>query len=146
MSAAYALSKHPDRFTVKLYERSSYAGGMATSTEIDKEKYGAEYINDGVQGASPVFYNVYQMFDVLGFGPSGVGMQVSFGRDKADFWSNVFPTGVIDTYAKDIKRFGKVLKIIKTFEPIFAMMSVQSMLKLFGFSTVCFIERSYLYC
>lgn len=38
------------------------------------------------------------------------------------------------SFQADIKRFGKVLKIIKTFEPVFALMSVQAMLSLFRFS------------
>lgn len=50
MSAAYALSLKPDLFDVTLFERSTYTGGMATSTEIDEATYGASYINDGVQG------------------------------------------------------------------------------------------------
>lgn len=52
MSAAWALSLSPDEFEVTLFERAPQAGGMATSTEIDPEKYGASYINDGVQGES----------------------------------------------------------------------------------------------
>lgn len=56
MSAAYALSLAPDLFTVTLYERALSAGGMATSSPISKEKFGAEYINDGVQGGEPVFF------------------------------------------------------------------------------------------
>ena len=97
MSAAFAFSQHPDLFDVVLYERSASPGGMATSAPIDKEKYGAEYINDGVQGASPVFHNTYAMFDKLGLSASDVGMQVSFGKDpETEFWSNVFPSQVID--------------------------------------------------
>lgn len=97
MSAAYSLAQHPDRFQTTVYERSSYAGGMATSAPIDGGKFGADYINDGVQGASPVFHNTYAMFDKLGFSASDVGMQVSFGRDaETEFWSNVFPSKVID--------------------------------------------------
>jgi predicted NAD/FAD-binding protein len=97
MSAAYAFSQHPERFDVTLYERSSSTGGMATSLPIDKDKYGADYINDGVQGASPVFHNTYAMFQKLGFSASDVGMQVSFGKDaETEFWSNVFPSQVID--------------------------------------------------
>ncbi|KAM0786595.1 hypothetical protein ACM66B_002049 [Microbotryomycetes sp. NB124-2] len=134
MSAAYALSLSPDKFEVVLYERAGNCGGMATSTDIDASKYGASYINDGVQGASPVFYNTFKVFEELGFGSSQVGMQISFGKNEDEFWSNVFPTPVIDKYQSDIKRFGKVLNIIKTFEPVFAMMSVETMLKLFRFS------------
>lgn len=96
MSAAYALSLHPEQYSVTVYERSASAGGMATSHPIDESKYGASYINDGVQGASPVFHNTYAMFDVLGFKATEVGMQVSFGRDGEDFWSNVFPSSVIE--------------------------------------------------
>ncbi|KAG5644170.1 hypothetical protein DXG03_009011 [Asterophora parasitica] len=139
MSAAYAFSRHPERFNVTLYERSSYLGGMATSTSIDGKNYGADYINDGVQGASPVFHNTYAIFEKLGFSASDIRMQVSFGRDpEVDFWSNVFPSRVIDKlsiqqlfrrleldstlirFSADIKKFGKVLKIIKALEPLFA--------------------------
>ncbi|KAH0828754.1 hypothetical protein J3R83DRAFT_3178 [Lanmaoa asiatica] len=135
MSAAYALSLHPDRFTVTMFEQSSSAGGMATSIPLDESKYGADYINDGVQGASPVFYNTYAMFDKLGFKASPVGMQVSFGRDAdADFWSNVFPSCVIDRFRSDIQKFGRVLKIIKALEPLFALISVDAMLRMFRFS------------
>lgn len=52
MSAAYSFSLKPDEFDVVLLERSSYCGGMATSTEIDPAIYGASYVNDGVQGES----------------------------------------------------------------------------------------------
>ncbi|KXN86077.1 hypothetical protein AN958_10553 [Leucoagaricus sp. SymC.cos] len=135
MSAAYAFSQHPDKFDVTLYERSGNPGGMATSAPIDKDKYGADYINDGVQGASPVFHNTYALFDRLGFKASDVGMQVSFGRDpETEFWSNVFPSQVIDKFSDDIKKFGRVLKIIKTLEPLFALISVSAMLKMFRFS------------
>lgn len=97
MSAAYALSQHPELFDIVLYERSLYTGGMATSSPIDKDKYGADYINDGVQGCSPVFYNTFAILDKLGFKSTKVGMQVSFGRDaERDFWSNVFPSQAIE--------------------------------------------------
>ncbi|KAF8625233.1 hypothetical protein AX17_006899 [Amanita inopinata Kibby_2008] len=135
LSAAFAFSQHPERYDVVLYERSSQPGGMATSAPIDKSKFGADYINDGVQGASPVFHNTFAMFEKLGFSAADVGMQVSFGRDEeTEFWSNVFPSKVIDKFSGDIKKFGKVLKIIKTFEPAFAMISVSTMLKMFRFS------------
>ncbi|EKM78905.1 hypothetical protein AGABI1DRAFT_129177 [Agaricus bisporus var. burnettii JB137-S8] len=140
MAAAYALSQHPDKFDVVLYERSAHPGGMATSVPIDKAKYGAEYINDGVQGASPVFYNTYALFDRLGFKASDVGMQVSFGRDpETDFWTNVFPSPVIDEFNADIKKFGWVLKVIKALELVFAMISVSAMLRIFRFSKACHI-------
>lgn len=96
MAAAYALSLSPDQFEVTLFERTAVPGGMATSTPIDPLIYGASYINDGVQGASPVFHNVFKLWESLGFHSGTVGMQVSFGKSPEEFWSNVFPTGVID--------------------------------------------------
>ncbi|TFK97429.1 FAD/NAD(P)-binding domain-containing protein [Pterulicium gracile] len=135
MSAAYALSLSPEKFKVTVIDTQSQAGGMATSYPIDASKYGADYINDGVQGASPQFYNSYAMFDLLGFKPTPVGFQVSFGNDpEKNFWSNVFPSPILDRFQADIKKFGKVLKIIKKLEIIFAMMEVRTMLKLFRFS------------
>lgn len=133
MSAAYALSRHPDKYEVTVYDKQSVTGGMATSIDIDADKYGASYINDGVQGCSPVFANTIRMFRMLGFEATEVGMQISFGKDK-DFWTNVFPTNLVAKFQSDIKKFGHALSTIKTFEPIFAMIPVHVMLRMFGFS------------
>ncbi|KAH9941001.1 FAD/NAD-P-binding domain-containing protein [Amylocystis lapponica] len=134
MSAAYALSLHPDRFQVTVYDKESVAGGMATSIDVDAAKYGASYINDGVQGCSPVFANTMRMFRMLGFEPTEVGMQISFGKGE-DFWTNVFPTELTSKFQADIAKFGRALSVIKTLEPIFAVMPVHAMLKIFNFST-----------
>ncbi|KAF5374498.1 hypothetical protein D9615_009112 [Tricholomella constricta] len=139
ISAAYAFSLHPDRFDVTLYERSSSPGGMATSTPIDKDKYGADYINDGVQGASPVFHNTYAIFERLGFNASDVGMQP--GHRQVEYLDQHFLHFVLDDathnflrFGDDIKKFGKVLKVIKALEPLFALISVSAMLRMFRFS------------
>ena len=39
-------------------------------------------------------------------------------------------------FSADIRRFGTALKVIKMFEPIFAMIPVSAMLKIFRFSKV----------
>ncbi|KAA1471046.1 FAD/NAD(P)-binding domain-containing protein [Dentipellis sp. KUC8613] len=133
MSAAYALSKHPDRFAVTVFEKESVPGGMATSMNIDESKYGAPYINDGVQGCSPAFANTLRMFSELGFEPSEVGMQISFGKGP-DFWSNVFPSPLTAHFSADIRKFGRALSTIKALEVPFALLPVHSMLSLFRFS------------
>ncbi|KLO12863.1 FAD/NAD-binding domain-containing protein [Schizopora paradoxa] len=133
MAAAYALSNHPDKFQVTIFDKQDVCGGMATSSPIDAEKFGASYINDGVQGGSPQFYNTYKFFEKMGFSSTDVGMQISFGKGEDKFWTNVFPSELVAKHADDIKKFGKVLKIIKKAEPLFAVMSVQAMLKLFRF-------------
>ncbi|KAG8832475.1 hypothetical protein FRC17_001296 [Serendipita sp. 399] len=136
MSAAHALSATEDsEFDVTVFERTNCCGGMATSEKIDSQKFGADFMNDGVQGASPQFANTYALFDLLGFKASKVDLQVSFGRDvDEDFWSNVFPSNVIDKYAADIKKFGWVLKVIKRAEPLFGLIPVDVMLSMFRFS------------
>ncbi|PWN27582.1 nucleotide-binding domain-containing protein [Jaminaea rosea] len=136
MSAAYSLSLSPEEFDVKVYDRSPSTGGSATSTQLpDPKRFNADYINDGVQGASPVFHNTFKMFDkVLGFQATEVGLQISFGKGKETFWSNVFPSELVEHFSADIKKFGRVLQHIKRFEPIFAVIPVDRMLKLFRFS------------
>ncbi|KZS98303.1 FAD/NAD-P-binding domain-containing protein, partial [Sistotremastrum niveocremeum HHB9708] len=132
-SAAYALSRHPDEFEVTVFDKEAVAGGMATSIDIDAAKYGASYINDGVQGCSPAFANTIRMFKELGFAATEVGMQISFGKGE-DFWSNVFPSSLTQQFQDDIKKFGRVLRIIKAFEIMFTFIPVRIMLRLFRFS------------
>ncbi|KAE8210268.1 hypothetical protein CF327_g5836 [Tilletia walkeri] len=136
MSAAHSLSLSPEKFIVDIYDRAPTLGGSATSVPLpDPERFGADYINDGVQGCSPVFYNTLRMFqDTLGLKASEVGMQVSFGKGKDAFWSNVFPSELVDKFSADIKKFGRVLKTIKRFEILFAAIPVDKMLKLFRFT------------
>ncbi|TIC06082.1 nucleotide-binding domain-containing protein [Wallemia mellicola] len=136
MAAAYSFSLEPSKFKVTICDKVQNVGGSATSYELeDRNKFGAEYINDGVQGASPVFYNTLSMFEnILGFRASNVGMQISFDKGKESFWTNVFPSELVENYHDDIKKFGKVLQIIGRFEPIFALIPVDKMLKMFGFS------------
>ncbi|MCO5598572.1 hypothetical protein L7F22_052669 [Adiantum nelumboides] len=140
MAAGYAFSLSPEKFEVKIVDKAQNVGGSATSYQLPNEKnghpnFGAEYINDGVQGASPVFHNTLTMFEkVLGFRASDVGMQISFGKGQETFWSNVFPSQLVDEFKEDIKKFGKVLPTIKTFEPFFALIPVDRMLKMFRFS------------
>lgn len=50
MSCADGLSNHPDRFDVTLIEAQNYCGGQAFSIPIDEKKYGAPWMNQGVQG------------------------------------------------------------------------------------------------
>ncbi|KAL6308136.1 hypothetical protein BKA93DRAFT_822726 [Sparassis latifolia] len=122
MSAAYTLSLQPDKYRVTEFDREDATGGMATSIDIDADKAGAPYVNDGMQGCSPVFANSMRMFRMLGFETTKIGMQVSFGKEK-DFWSNVFPTALTLQFQADVGKFGHALNMIKPFESLFAMTS-----------------------
>ena len=53
-SCAATLAQHPKDFDVTVLERLEVTGGQATSISLDKEKYGTTWMNNGVQGGSPV--------------------------------------------------------------------------------------------
>lgn len=58
---------------------------------------------------------------------------MSFGKDDT-FWTNVFPTQLLARHAKEIKRFQLMIKIIRWFEVILALIPIKVMMKLFFFS------------
>lgn len=133
MSCAAGLARHPDKFKVTIIEREPVTGGQATSVAVDREKYGAEWMNDGVQGGSPIFSHTFHFFRALGHEPHECDLQVSFGKGE-NFWTNVFPSPLVSRYSKDINKFGKVLKIVRFFEVVFALVPVRILLRLFMFS------------
>ena len=54
MSCAATLAEHPDKFKVTVIERGPVTGGQATSISLDEKHFGAGWMNNGVQGGSPV--------------------------------------------------------------------------------------------
>ena len=68
MSCADALANHPDQFEVTLIDAQAYCGGQAFSIPIDKNKYGSEWMNQGVQGGSYIYQSVPSKSD----GPVGL--------------------------------------------------------------------------
>ncbi|THV01700.1 FAD/NAD(P)-binding domain-containing protein [Dendrothele bispora CBS 962.96] len=133
MACADTLIQHPDRFDVTLVEAQDYCGGQMFSIPIDKERHGAGWLNQGVQGGSYIYKHTFHMFGKLGYKAYPVDLQVSFGKDDT-FWTNVFPTTLISKHSKEIKRFSWVIKFMRWFEAIFAMVPIKISLKLFWFS------------
>ena len=78
MSAAHHLSNHPDKFDVTLIEAVDYCGGQAFSMPIDKDRHGASWFNQGVQGGSYIFHHTMTMFARQGFYADPVKLQVSW--------------------------------------------------------------------
>ncbi len=68
-----------------------------------------------------------------GFKSEPVDLQVSFGKGES-FWTNVFPTPLLEQHAKEIKRFDWMLKFMGWFEVFFLLIPIKVTLKLFGFS------------
>ena len=79
MTCAYHLSQHPDKFDVTLVDSVDYCGGQAFSIPIDKEKHGASWLNQGVQGGSYIFHHTMTMFQRQGHHADPVKLQVSEG-------------------------------------------------------------------
>ena len=133
MSCAHHLSEHPDKFDVTLVEISDYCGGQAFSIPIDKEKTGASFLNQGVQGGSHIFHHTMTMFARQGYWADPVTLQVSFGKDDT-FWTNSYPTKMLERHQKEVQRFFKMLKSVRWFEVFFAILPIKYLVKLFRFS------------
>lgn len=134
MSCAATLAQHPNKYKVTIIERMSVVGGQATSIPIDKEKYGTSWMNDGVQGGSPAFKHTFNFFKRYGHEPEDVKLQVAFGKGKDGFWTNCFPSNLVDQFSGDIKKFGKVLKLIKWTMPVLGIVPIRIMLRMFLFN------------
>ncbi|KAL3478552.1 hypothetical protein BJX99DRAFT_224304 [Aspergillus californicus] len=134
MSCAATLAKHPDLFDITLIDSVSQTGGQATSLELDSSKYGASWLNDGVQGGSSIFRHTMKFFEDQGYHAQQVKLQVSFGKGPDSFFTNVFPSPLVDKFSKEIKKLNRVLKCIKWGVPILGILPVKAILKLFRFS------------
>lgn len=91
-------------------------------------------MNDGVQGGSPVFKHTFNFFRKYGHEPKDVKLQVAFGKGKDGFWTNCFPSPLVDQFSGDIRKFGRVLKIIKYTMPVLGLIPIRIMLRMFFFS------------
>ncbi|KAF2022163.1 FAD/NAD(P)-binding domain-containing protein [Aaosphaeria arxii CBS 175.79] len=134
MSCAHHLAQHPDKFDITLVDAVDYCGGQAFTIDIDKEKHGASWLNQGVQGGSYIFHHTMTMFARQGHHADPVELQVSFGKDET-FWTNVFPTELLAKHQKEIKRFAWMLRIVRRLELVFALLPIKYLLKLFFFSS-----------
>ncbi|KAH7308204.1 hypothetical protein B0I35DRAFT_443122 [Stachybotrys elegans] len=134
MSCAATLANHPDKFKVTLLESQPVVGGQATSIPIDETKYGASWMNNGVQGGSKIFKHTFNFFHQYGLPPQEVRLQVSFGKGQDGFWTNCFPSNLVQRYSSDIKKFGWFLRVVRWLMPVVGLIPISLMLRLFFFS------------
>ena len=152
MSCAHHLAQHPDKFEVTLIDAVDYCGGQAFSIPIEKDKYGASWLNQGVQGGSYIFHHTLTMFARQGHYADPVNLQVRFLTDapqfiksltkwlqvsfgKGDgFWTNVYPTKLLEKHQSEVRRFNTMIKIVRSFELFFALLPIKYLMKLFRFS------------
>ncbi|KAJ5097857.1 hypothetical protein N7532_004858 [Penicillium argentinense] len=134
MSCASTLAKHPDLFEVTMIDPEPQTGGQATSISLNESQHGASWLNDGVQGGSAIFRHTFRFFRSYGYEPQPVKLQVSFGKDRNNFWTNVFPSALVKQHSREIKKLGRVLRCIKYLMPLLGIFPVKFILRLFRFS------------
>jgi len=76
MSCAHHLAQHGEKFEVTLIDAVGYCGGQAFSIPLDKERHGASWLNQGVQGGSYIFHHTLSMFHRMGYHADPVELQV----------------------------------------------------------------------
>lgn len=133
MSCATHLANHPDMFDVTLIDAADYCGGQAFSIPIDKNRHGASWLNQGVQGGSYIFHHTMTMFARLGHVANPVNLQVSFGKGD-QFWTNVYPTKLLARHQGEVRRFYWMLSITRWFEIFFMLLPIKHLMRLFWFS------------
>ncbi|KOS16799.1 hypothetical protein ESCO_004589 [Escovopsis weberi] len=121
-------------FEVTVLEANDVVGGQATSIPIDQSRYGAPWMNNGVQGGSKIFQHTFNFFNQYGYPAQEVELEVAFGKGQDGFWTNCFPSKLVEKHASDIKRFGLFLKVIRWTMPILGIIPISLMLRLFFFS------------
>ncbi|KAF2674544.1 FAD/NAD(P)-binding domain-containing protein [Microthyrium microscopicum] len=134
MSCAQQLAEHPDKFEVTLVEAVGYCGGQAFSIDIDEKKFGAKWLNQGVQGGSFIYHHTMRMFERVGFKADPVKLQVAFGKDDT-FWTNVYPTKLLADNEENIRTFKKMLTIVHWLEPLLGLLPIKHLAKLFWLPT-----------
>ncbi|KIW69444.1 hypothetical protein PV04_05321 [Phialophora macrospora] len=133
MSTAYHLSQHPEKFDITLIDAVDYCGGQAFSYPLDKERHGASWFNQGVQGGSFIFHHTLTMFARQGYHADPVNLQVSFGKGET-FWTNVFPTELIKKHQSEVRRLHFAIMFMRWFEVFFALIPMRIFFKLWFFS------------
>lgn len=96
-------------------------------------------MRQGVQGGSPIFHHTSRMFKKQGFEATPCELQVSFGKGPT-FFTNLFPTPLIQRHGKEIKKFMRVLKIVHWLRPIFALLSIRATMRLCAPSIIAYMQ------
>ena len=117
-----------------MFERMSVCGVHTSSTWLYGERYDPNWTPNGVQKRFPTIKHTANSFLKHGHHRHECKQQIAFGRDMDRFWTDVFPNQLVDRFSGDIKKLGRVLKIIKYTMPILGLVPVHVMLKMFAFS------------
>jgi len=127
---------------VEVIERASSLGGVATTERVGDGSSTKVPVNDGVQGGALSYRNVMRLMRATGAPePKCLDVAVSFGKGEHN-WTNHGESRarVIEAHAKEVERFGRVLKKFTRWEVVYAFVSIERALRWHGFSK-SFAER-----
>lgn len=88
MSCATALAQHPDRFDVTLIEAQDYCGGQMFSIPLSEERFGAAWLNQGVQGY--VFIGLASVEGSISISSPGGRISTIIHSGSSDNWVMMF--------------------------------------------------------
>ena len=66
--------------------------------------------------------------------PPQLKTQVLFDKSNDYFWTSMFPSQLVEHFSGDIKKFGKVLRLIHRTVPRLWLVTVKNMLRIFLFT------------
>jgi hypothetical protein len=134
MSCADTLSRNPN-FSITLVEAVGYCGGQAFAIPIDKQQFGASWLNQGVQGGSYAYHHTLTFLAQQGLQADPVELQVSFGKGET-FWTNVYPTRLLARYQREVRRFCAMVKAVRWLEPVVGLAPIGLLMLLLGFPSL----------
>lgn len=130
MACAWSLARYPDRFDVTVLESLPEVGGVGSTCEIS----GGEEINDQVQGGAPSYRNNLLLFKQFGFEHHEVDLKIAFGTNEYAWTNHGADSELVRRLAPEIERFGRALRWVYRFEPIFVFVPIDVVLQWWGFS------------
>ena len=109
LGAAWALSRHPDRFEIALYEKEDRIGGNAVTVDIPQDDGSVIPVDISVTAFIPTVYHHYvQLLDLYGFAqvPTRFSYSVSCGDG---IYAHDFESPMKDELKDEIARFQSLL-------------------------------------
>ena len=80
-----------------------------------------------------IFRHTFAFFEKYGHPPQEVELQVSFGKGADGFWTNCFPSVLVTRFSDDIKKFGRLLKLVKWAMPLLGLVPIWLLLRVMFF-------------
>lgn len=115
LGAAWALSRHPDRFEIALYERNDRLGGNAITVDIPQDDGTTIPIDISVTAYIPTVYNNYVLL-LRRYGIESPSTRFSYTVRYGDgVYAHDFESPLKDELRAEIERFQALLRHLQRF-------------------------------